>query len=209
MADREIIRPPFKADFPNITEAGFKYLQQLAALVNERAYSPRGFFNMRSTKTITGVATAQSLANDTGATGSRTMRPKFLKAGTVLRFYLSGIYTTDASSGTAVLTLKLGSTTISTTGAFGLDSNVNSGIWRIFGQLTCRSDGATGTVVGQTGWEHDAENALEVWHHQNMIAVTPVTIDTTKELAVDVLWTASDAGTSITCTGFSLERVFD
>lgn len=34
MADREIIRPPFKADFPNITDAGFRYLQQLAAEVN-------------------------------------------------------------------------------------------------------------------------------------------------------------------------------
>lgn len=34
MADREIIRPPFKADFPNISDAGFRYLQQLAAEVN-------------------------------------------------------------------------------------------------------------------------------------------------------------------------------
>lgn len=34
MADREIIRPPFPADFPGITNAGFRYLQQLAEAVN-------------------------------------------------------------------------------------------------------------------------------------------------------------------------------
>lgn len=34
MADREIIRTPFKSEFPNITEAGFRYLQQIAEAVN-------------------------------------------------------------------------------------------------------------------------------------------------------------------------------
>lgn len=34
MADREILRPPFQSNFPDITPAGFRYLQQLAQSVN-------------------------------------------------------------------------------------------------------------------------------------------------------------------------------
>jgi hypothetical protein len=34
MADREIVRAPFKSEFPNITDAGFRYLQQIAEAIN-------------------------------------------------------------------------------------------------------------------------------------------------------------------------------
>lgn len=165
-------------------------------------------YNQYTTVTQTGIVTNQSLAG-TGR-GSRTIGAGRLNLeGSGLELYLCGTYTTDASPGNATIRIRIGSTTFRTIGSFALDSSITSGIWYIRGQITTRTTGATGTVGGQLMWEHQASSVVgsQVLHIEPSTSTADVTVDLTASQTIDVDWTATDAGTSITCTCFSINLI--
>lgn len=164
-------------------------------------------FSQYAAVTKSGAVTAQSLASAT-ARGTRTLPANFFKVGKVIKFRLCGIYTTDVAAGNATLAITIGGTTIRTTGSFALDASVTDGYWTLDGEFTCYSTGGSGTVSGQTVWLHRQAGAGgQPAHMQEMTTTGAVTIDTTASGAFDVVWTADDAGTSITCTCFRLWEV--
>lgn len=163
-------------------------------------------FSQYATVTQSGIVTDQSLASAT-ARGTRTLPANFFKLGKVLKFRLCGRYTTDAAAGNATVQIKLGSTVFRTTGSFALDNSSTALPWTIEGEIVCQSTGATGTVEGVSVWEHMISGATGNWNAENLGGTAAVTIDTTASQAFDVIWTATDAGTTITCTCFRLWEV--
>lgn len=171
-------------------------------------YISGNIYNQYTTVTQTGIVTNQSLAG-TGA-GSRTIGAGRLNtAGSGMEVYLCGTYTTDGSAGSATIRIRLGSTTFRTIGSFTLDNSVTDGVWYIRGRITTRTTGATGTIGGQLMWEHQASSVAgsQVMHIETSTSSADVTLDLTASQVFDVDWTATDAGTSITCTCFSINLV--
>jgi hypothetical protein len=169
----------------------------------------RTIYSQYAAVTQAGIVTNQSLASGSSI-GSRTLPANFLNVlGKRLRYYLCGYYTTDAVPGNAEIRIRLGSTTFRTTGTYALDANITNGWWRLMGEFTCFSTGATGTVNGMMAWEHQSSTVAgaEVVHLQAANAVTAVTVDLTASQAFDVEWTASDAGTTLVCTCYCLTEV--
>lgn len=165
-------------------------------------------YNQYTTVTRVGIVTEQSLAG-TGI-DDRTIPAGRLNAqGFGIEVYLCGVYSTDVTPGTATIRIRLGSTTYRTIGPFALDQNITNGIWYIRGRITCRTTGETGTVGGQLMWEHQASAVAgaEVLHAQSPTSFSDVTLDLTADQEFDVDWTATDAGTSISCSCFALTAV--
>lgn len=165
-------------------------------------------FNQYATVTQTGIVTQQSLAS-TGA-GSRSLAAGRLNTlGAGLELYLCGTYTTDASPGNATIRIRIGSTTFRTIGAFALDGSITGAFWRIVGRISCRTTGATGAIGGQLVWEHQSSSVAgsQVMHIETATSSADVTVDLTASQTIDVDWTATDAGTSIVCTCFSIDSI--
>jgi hypothetical protein len=155
-------------------------------------------------RTQSGIVTAQSIV-PTSMVGTTTIPANWFKQGKRLRYIIRGVYTTDAVPGNGTLAIKLGATTFRTTGSFALDNSVTAGYWRLEGAVTCFSTGAAGTVGGIMCWEHEQSGGVgQPLHTQTGTTITAVTLDTTASQVFDVVWTATDAGTSITCTDFLL-----
>jgi hypothetical protein len=155
-------------------------------------------FSAYAPRTQAGIVTAQSIIPTTYI-GTLTLPANFWKLGKAIRVRLQGYYSTDAGPGNATITIKLGSTTYRTTGSFALDNSVTNGWWAMDFAIVCESTGVTGSVDGMTGWQHvEATSGNFIVHNQANNTVGPVTIDTTQSMTFDVLWTADDAGTSIT-----------
>lgn len=163
-------------------------------------------FSQYATVTQSGIVTAQSLASAT-ARGTRTLPANFFKLGKVLKFRLCGRYTTDAAAGNATVSILLGGTTFRTTGSFAMDASSTNQPWEIEGEIVCQSTGATGTVEGVAWWAHGITGATGNFNIEPMAGTGAVTVDTTASAAFDVQWTATDAGTAISCTCFRLWEV--
>jgi hypothetical protein len=163
-------------------------------------------FSQYATVSQAGIVTDQSLASAT-ARGTRTLPANFFKLGKVLRFRLCGRWTTDVAAGNATIQIKLGSTVFRTTGSITLDNSVTALPWVIEGEIVCQSTGATGTVEGVTMWKHMITGATGNLNAESLAGTAAVTIDTTAAQTFDVIWTATDAGTTITCTCFRLWEV--
>lgn len=169
----------------------------------------KAIFSQYAAVTRTGVVSAVSLIDNTNKIGTTTLPANFFKPGKALRYRLVGYYTTDASPGNATVTINIGGTTFRTTGSFALDNSVTNGYWQIEGAITCYTSGVTGTLSGMISWNHViTDGAGFPMHHQPTTTVTPVTFNTTQAGQFDVLWTADDAGTSITTTTVRLWEIF-
>lgn len=84
MADKEIIRPPFKADFPNITDGGYRFLQQTANAIRQifhligidaltTGIVTKTGVETYAARTITGTAGEIEVANGDGVSGNPTV----------------------------------------------------------------------------------------------------------------------------------------
>ena len=170
-------------------------------------YPTGGLYNQTSTQTRSGIVTNVSLASS--GLGTRTLPANyFSRVGKAIKIRLCGLYTTDAAPGNATVSLTINGNTYTSTASFALDGNVTNRIWWFEGVITCRSLGATGTISGNLAWVHSENTVQGTLHSQDAPVVTPVVIDTTIANTIDVLWTATDSGTSISCTCFSIWSEF-
>ena len=170
-------------------------------------------FTSTANGTCGGTGTETSIIG-TGV-GTTTLPANYLVAGKSLRITMYGAYSTKASTpGTLVIKVKLGSTAILTLPATTVTANLVKVPFVIDAIITCRTTGATGTVIGQgdlflatataqTGVSYTLPN-------QGTDALTAVAnIDTTGTLAVDVTatWGTSDATNTISSTNVSIETL--
>jgi hypothetical protein len=84
---------------------------------------------------------------------------------------------------------------------------VSNRAWEVVGDITCRTTGATGTVIGQGYFQHAQAPGSTAADHYEMPNTGATTIDTTAGGALDVTaqWGTADAGNTITSTNMTIE----
>jgi hypothetical protein len=163
------------------------------------------------TPTATGtVANTTSETTVLGAgIGSLTLPANLLVPGRTLRFKASGVFGTDAAAHTLNMKFKLGATSIVATGAQTPTAALTNRLWEMEVLLTCRTVGATGTVIAQGKFAYMAAGTgAPTWWEATSTATT--TIDTTGTLAVDLsaTWGAGvTASDTISCSNAALESL--
>jgi hypothetical protein len=170
-------------------------------------------FTSTANGTCGGTGTETSIIG-TGI-GTTTLPANYLVAGKSIRITMYGAYSTKASgNGTLVIKVKLGATAILTLPATTPTANLTKQPFVIDAILTCRTAGATGTVIGQGDLflsNAAAETGVSyMLPNSGTDTLTPVAnIDTTGALAVDVTatWGTSDATNTISSTNVSIETL--
>lgn len=175
----------------------------------------RGYVGVLFTSTANG--TCGGTGNETSiigtGVGTMTLPAAFFTVGKTIRITVYGAYSTKASgAGNLTIKIKLGSTIICAIPATAVTANLTKQPFVIDVIITCRTTGATGTVIGQgdlflviataqTGVSYMLPN-------QGTDTLTPVAnIATTGTLLVDVTatWSVSDAANTISSTNVVLE----
>ncbi len=160
------------------------------------------------------VATADATVGNTidegtligSGVGSLTLPAAFFTVGRTLRIHSSGHH---SATGTATITLrvKLGSVEVLASAPF-YPMSVSTKPWSIDTEITCRSTGASGTVMAQGVFRYYTESEPDNGESCfPMGGTTTVTIDTTGTLAVNMTadWGTAAVGNTITGTNVSLE----
>lgn len=119
--------------------------------------------------------------------GSKTVPADTFDIGTQLFLYVGGTLS-DLGNPTLNTRVYLGDTEICSTGADNLHADVAASPWSLEIHMTCRASGAAGSLIGGGCFRHDDGEMFGLRH-------SPVTIDTTEDLEVDVTveWGAADA----------------
>jgi hypothetical protein len=183
-------------------------IQYLYSSASVHSTLPGGVvFSGTADKTVANTTSETSLI-PTGV-GSATLAANSFSAGKVLRIRLSGKYgTKTAPAGDITIKVKLGSTVVNTSGTHSVDPGETDQFWTVDLCLTCRTTGASGTVIGQTSWNHSVAGAVSTaMQVAPMVANSAVTIDTTTSQAVDVTaqWSTANASNTITTTCCQIE----
>ena len=143
--------------------------------------------------------------------GTKTLPANFFVAGKTIRLTASGYFSTDLIPNTLNIRFKLGSTTIVSTGAFTPSGSLSNQFWRVELFLTCRTTGATGTVIAQGVFQDIDTGITAGLNAYPMLDTTTNTIDTTASQIVDLSadWDGigAQAGDTITATNSVLEII--
>lgn len=158
------------------------------------------------TATVT-VANTVALTTIVGSgSGSATLNANTLTAGKSYRITASGIYSSTATP-TLGLTLKFGSTTLSTQSAVNVGAQTNMS-WSCVFWVTCRSTGGSGTVFTQ-GYALYSQPTASASLYSDGATASTVTVDTTASASFDVLvaWDTASASNSFKCTNLTIEAL--
>jgi hypothetical protein len=158
---------------------------------------------------FTGTADA-TVANTTTETtlispgdGTVTIPAYYLKVGKTITVEAWGIYTADASPATLEIKASLGGVLLCTTGANTL-TTTEGGQWRATITFTCRTTGASGTVMsqGEARFSHAVDAYTTYWMRRS----TTNTVNTTSALAFNLTGQhgAADPDNSITLTNIKI-----
>lgn len=132
--------------------------------------------------------------------GTLTLPANFLSPGRTIRVTVRGHFSDDAvTPGTVTLLVKLGGTTVCTSGARTPTAGVSSDFWSLEADITCRTSGASGTVMGHGNATTPAAAFTSL--NWPMINTGTTTIDTTATQAVDVTWDWGTADSDNSATG--------
>lgn len=164
-------------------------------------------FVSTASATVAGTSTETSVIG--AGSGTTTLPANFFVAGKTIRMVASGYHGTAASAATLNIRAKLGATTIVATGDQTPGNSIADRAWRLTVLITCRTVGATGTVIANGIFERleGAAGAPVGW---GMITTSAITVDTTGTLAANITadWGGTDAADTITCTNFNLEVLY-
>ena len=161
-------------------------------------------FTQTADKTVANTVTETSLVG-TGV-GTVTFPANFFTAGKMARFRLSGKFGSHSAAPTLTLKTKLGSTTLATSAAASIPASLTDMGWTIDGDITCRTTGASGTVV-ITGAFTFGDTSFFSYYTGLVNSTAAVTIDTTASQAFDVTatWSGANAANTITTQNFALQ----
>lgn len=151
---------------------------------------------------FTGTANANVVNTVTETTligsgiGSLALPANFFVIGKTIRFTLKGGIETSGTP-TLRIRIKLGSTTILDTTATTLAAITGTQLFEINGELTCRTTGASGTIMGEGRFNYfmTATTMTPV----SMYLGTAVTVDTTAAQTLDITaeWGTAAAANAI------------
>lgn len=131
--------------------------------------------------------------------GTKTLPSNFLIAGKTIRITGAGVFTTPITTGNLVIKVKYGTTVIATATASNLATSATNDGFEYRVDLTCRTTGASGTVMTNGVMTYDLTAITKAGVSLNNAGAT-TTIDTTSANALDVTATWSTSTTS-TITG--------
>jgi len=151
--------------------------------------------------------TAVTTIIGTGRPGdSLTLPANILTVGKTFLFRVRG-YISAKNTHTSTITFKLGGTTIvSSTGTWGTDlTDVGFETDLVF---TCRSIGATGTIIGQGRSLISAGAGVSTVAMRALTLTAPVNIDTTVDNVIDITyqWGTASADDSVTITNLYIRE---
>ena len=157
-------------------------------------YIPSVIFSQTNTVTVANTVTETTILG-TG-TGTTTLDANDLTVGKNIHVKVRGIIS-DTGTPTIRIRVKLGATTIGDTGAIALSGTITDEEFDVDYMFTCRTTGATGTVIGSGFFSFD--NAASAGATFGMPATGTTTIDTTAALALSVTveWGAADPANTI------------
>lgn len=162
-------------------------------------------FQQTASVTVGNTAAETTLVGS--GVGSVTLPANFFIVGRTLRVRAAGVISTAAGPGTLNIRIKFGATTIVTTGDVTPVASLSSRRWELQNLITCRTTGATGTVIasGDFGVMPTAQGSIARW--EAMTGTSTVTIDTTATQACSVTadWSAAAAADTLTATVLVLE----
>lgn len=138
--------------------------------------------------------------------GSATLAANRLAAGHTIRVMASGYLSDDAAAaGTLTFRVKVGGSTVVATAAVTLPNGISNGGWQLVADITCRTAGETGTVIGQGHVTLNSDASTGAIYQ--MVATSTTTVDTTGTLAVSVTaqWGTADTDNTLTCTNLVVD----
>lgn len=171
----------------------------------------RTLFVKTQDSVVVNTASESSLCNGSGV-GGRTLPANFFVVGKTVRVEAWGYFASDGTAAqTLTIRLRIGGVTgtvVLATGAISLTAVVANRVWHFKGDVTCRTTGASGTVMAQGAWwAPDQVLTYTTYGIAHMLNAGTVTLDTTvgKDVELTADWNSADAGDSITCTNFTVE----
>lgn len=163
-------------------------------------------FTSTATASVSNTTTETSIVGS--GVGSATIPASRMRAGSTYRIRVLGYYSTASSPGTLRLRVKLGSTTVLDTTAKTAHGSASSAQFEVEGTITCRTTGASGTVMGQGRALFPQTNNFTdgCW---TMTNTATTTINTTSSQTIDVTaeWGTADAGNSISGAVVTIEEI--
>jgi collagen type VII alpha len=161
---------------------------------------PSSLFQTTSSVTVGNTTTETSIKGTVNPTGADTLVANALAAGKSVRLVAYGYMTSKATTpGLITWRFKLGSTTWASSGTVPAVGTSNVA-FRLEVILTCRTAGASGTVVVQGGAFAGA--SATVYWFGSLLNTTTTTIDTTATQLTDLSWQwgTADVNNTVTCT---------
>jgi hypothetical protein len=158
-------------------------------------------FSQTASQTVANTVTTTTLFGS--GVGTLTLPANFFRAGKTIRLTLMGYHSSTGNPNITVAA-SLGGTSICTTGAVA-SGNGASNAWLVNVEITCRTTGATGTVIG-SGVYSELQGSGRL---AGIVATATTTIDTTASQAIDVTitWGTAAAGNTITATVATVEQL--
>lgn len=159
-------------------------------------------FTQTSTVTVANTTTETTITN--GGVGSLTLPANYLIAGRSFRIFGSG-YHSNLNTDTLRVKVKLGSVVLLDTGAQASGASTNDG-FIISAIVTCRTTGASGTVMAQ-GEYKEYTGTPSAHDTYQLVNTATTTIDTTasNDISVTVQWGTASASNTISLTNFTVE----
>lgn len=160
-------------------------------------------FTQTATVTVANTVTETTLVGS--GVGTTTLPAAFFVAGKTIRVRARGYRSTESIIGGAItLKVKAGSTALATCIEPMASVNLTSEEWTLEYEFTCRTTGASGTVIGQGTVGFATEDGFSIRALKNTATVT---IDTSASQAVSVTaqWDSADAANTISCTNLTVE----
>lgn len=178
-------------------------MSYLINFLGGRKQTPTGtLFVGTSTVTVANTVTETALTD--GGIGSLTLPANFLTVGKSIRICGAG-YHSNNNGDTLRIRIKLGSTTLLDTGAQGTVASTNDG-FQIRAEITCRSTGASGSVMAQ-GEYKEYSGTPSAHDTFQLVNTSTTTINTTTSQAISITaqWGTASSGNTISMAVFTVE----
>lgn len=169
------------------------------------------------TKTLFTATASATVSNSVAETtilgsgvGSLTLAANALIAGKTIRLVVGGVYSTPAAaSPSLIFKIKLGSTVVATFTTTTLHSGATNERFCVEVLITCRTTGASGTVMvdGEVSYQTVTAGVMGIDPLNNAGATTVVDTTTSQAIGVTVQWDSATSSRSITGTVVIVESL--
>lgn len=165
-------------------------------------------FTSTSTQTVAATVTETTIIGS--GIGSLTLPANYLTVGKSVRLAIRGLYSTPTiSAGKITVNIKLGSVLLATGSASSVVSTASN--YGFDGEcvFTCRTDGASGTVIIMGGVTYGVGVGLSPLAFALNNGTSTSTIDTTasQTLNATVTWSNNTAGNTVSSLNCLLEAL--